>query len=107
MDAHLKLYLFGDQTFDIKPDQPQLLRAKDNPVAQDFLVKAYDAIRAEIDTLPRQVRDDLPRFTCAEDLILWDRQGTTCVPLDMAVTCMYQLGTFIRYICSTRLTFPS
>ncbi|KAK4184780.1 ketoacyl-synt-domain-containing protein [Podospora australis] len=96
MDARLKLYLFGDQTFDIQPHQHQLLRARYHPVAQDFVVKAYDAIRTEIYTLPRKIRDDLPRFTCADDLILWDSGSTvTCVPLDMAVTCMYQLAIFM------------
>jgi hypothetical protein len=93
---HSKLYLFGDQTHDIQPYLKDLLRHRDNPVLEDFLVKAYDAVRAEIYKLPHQVREDVPRFTCLEDLLLWNQKGKRCIPLDMAVTCMYQLGVFIR-----------
>jgi len=96
MADHLKLYLFGDQSFDIQPHLRDLLRLRDDLFLQDFLVKAYDAIRAEIYTLSHQVRDDLPRFTCLQDLVLWDQSGKRCIPLDMAMTSLYQLGAFIR-----------
>ncbi|KAL9056770.1 MAG: hypothetical protein Q9162_002741 [Coniocarpon cinnabarinum] len=96
MADDLKLYLFGDQTYDIQPYLKDLLRHRHNPVLEDFLAKAYDAVRAEIYNLPVQVRDDLPRFTCMDDLVLWNQSGRRCVPLDMAVTCMYQLGHFIN-----------
>ena len=97
MTGQLKLYLFGDQTFDVQPYLKDLIRYRHNPVLEDFLVKAYDAIRREIYNLPCEVRDDLPRFTCLDDIILRKPGGKRCVPLDMAVTCMYQLGAFIRY----------
>lgn len=95
MADHLNLYVFGDQTYDIKPYLKDLLQNRDNPVLEDFLVKAYDAVRTEIFKLPHQVREDLPRFTCYHDLVLWNQTGKRCIPLDMAVTCMYQLGVFI------------
>ena len=91
-----KLYLFGDQTYDVRQHQKDLLRYRTNPIIEEFLVKTYDAIRIELFTLPPQVRDGLPRFTCLDDLVLWKQDGKRCVPLDMAVTCMYQLGVFIR-----------
>ncbi len=96
MANQLKLYLFGDQTYDTQPHLKSLLLHRDNPILEDFLVKAYDAIRTEIYKLPHQVRDDLPRFTCLDDLVLWNQSGRRCIPLEMAVTCMYQLGAFIR-----------
>ncbi|KAF2637343.1 ketoacyl-synt-domain-containing protein [Massarina eburnea CBS 473.64] len=95
MADHLKLYLFGDQTYDIQPHLKTLLKGRDNPILEAFVEKAYSAIRLEIYKLPVQARDDLPRFTSAEDLLLWDQGGKRCVPLDMAVTCMYQLAMFI------------
>lgn len=97
MTGQLKLYLFGDQTYDVQPYLKDLLQYRHNPVLEDFLVKAYDAIRREIYNLPREVRDDLPRFTCLDDIILGKPGGIRCLPLHMAVTCMYQLGVFIRY----------
>ena len=86
------LYLFGDQTYDVHPYLNDL-RNKQNPVLKDFLSKAYNAIRTEIDRLPH---DDLPRLTCFDDLQQEGRKPF--VPLDMAVTCIYQLGLFIRYL---------
>lgn len=103
MASELKLYLFGDQTYDIQPQLRDLIRYRHNPVLEDFLVKAYDAIRTEIYNLPCKVRDDLPRFTCVDDIISRKPGGQRCVPLDMAVTCMYQLGTFIRYEYKLRI----
>lgn len=96
MADHLTLYLFGDQTYDLQPHLKNLLRSRGNPVLEDFLTKAYDAVRAELYKLPQEVRDDLPRFTCLDDLVLWNQSGKRCIPLDMAVTCLYQLGVFIR-----------
>ena len=92
----MKLYLFGDQTYDIQSDLEDLLKHKQNPILEDFFVKAYDAIRLEIYSLPQKVRDGLPRFTCFHDLIFRKEGGKGCTPLDMAMTCVYQLGTFIR-----------
>ncbi|KAI1780725.1 polyketide synthase [Hypoxylon cercidicola] len=97
MAAQLNLYLFGDQTYDIQPHIKDLLRHRHNPVLEDFLVKTYHAIRTEIYRLPPQIRDDLPRLTCLDDLVLWKPAGKRCIPLDMAATCMYQLGTFISH----------
>lgn len=97
MAGTFKLYLFGDQTFDTRPHCKDLLAKRDNPVLEDFLVKSYEAIRLEIFSLPQEVRDtDIPRFTCLDDLVLWTQKGQRCLPLDMAITCIYQLGNFIR-----------
>ncbi|RYP79317.1 hypothetical protein DL770_006722 [Monosporascus sp. CRB-9-2] len=95
MADQLKLYLFGDQTYDIQSSLKDLARYRHNPVLEDFLLKAYDAIRTEIYKLPAETREDLPRFTCLDDLVLWKHDGKRCIALDMAVTCMYQLGVFI------------
>ncbi|KAK3902976.1 conidial yellow pigment biosynthesis polyketide synthase [Staphylotrichum tortipilum] len=92
------LYLFGDQTFDVEPHLHKVLEAKNNNVVLNgFLEKAYDAIRVQIFQLPNHVREDLPRFTSIEDVLLWKRSegSPRCVPLDMALNCLYQLGSFI------------
>lgn len=96
MADRLELYLFGDQTFNVRPYLKDLMKYRENPVLEDFLVKAYNAIRTEIYQLSPEVRDDLPRFTCVDDIIFRKQGGKRCDPLDMAVTCMYQLGIFIR-----------
>lgn len=96
MSDQMTLYLFGDQTYDTQPDLKDLLLYRDNPVLENFLVKAYDTIRKDLYKLPDEIREDLPRFTCLDDLILRKQDGKRCIPLDMAVTCMYQLGVVIR-----------
>ena len=102
MADQLKLYLFGDQTFVIQPHLQDLLNRKwDNLPLHDLLTKAYDAIRVELYKLPSQLRDELPRFTCLEDLLVWDRSQSgqpSCIALDMALTTLYHLGSFIRYV---------
>ena len=96
MMDQMNLYLFGDQTFDIQPHLKDLVWYKTNPILEDFLLKAYNAIRTELYQLPRETRDKLPRFTCVDDIIFQKPGRERCIPLDMAVTCMYQLGLFIR-----------
>lgn len=97
----ITLYLFGDQTYDVGPHLKKLLLASrhSNDLVNDFLRGSYDAVRAELYQLPSHERDCLPRFTCVEDLVLWASRSTNerhrCVPLNMAVTCIYQLAVFI------------
>lgn len=97
MAESLNLYLFGDQTFDIEPHFHDLLEARDNLLLHALLRGAYNAIRTEIYTLSPEARNELPRFTCLEDLASWKHSGTgkRCIPLDMAMTTLWQLGTFI------------
>lgn len=105
MTGHLDLYIFGDQTYDFQPYLRDLIRSRNNPVLEEFLVKSYDAVRMEIYNLPPQIREKLPRFTCVDDLVFWDQSGFRCVALDMAVMCIYQLGAFIVRIDSDQ--YPS
>lgn len=95
--SNLKLVMFGDLTFDLTHRWKDLFHIRNNAAVEDFLTKAYIAIRNEIYKLPVDVRNDLPRFTCLNDLILSNKAGSRRVPaLDTAVACMYQLATFIR-----------
>lgn len=95
------LYLFGDQTYDVGPHLKELLLSSrySNGLINDFLHGSYDAVRAEMYQLQSQERECLPRFTCVQDLVLWairnPNERNRCVPLNMALTCMYQLAVFI------------
>lgn len=92
----MKLYLFGDQTFDIQPHLQNLVRKKSSLFLTEFLERVYNAIRLEIFQLPAHVRGELPRFTCPEDFVLHDPKQKACIALDMAMTTTYHLCTFIR-----------
>ena len=93
----LKLLIFGDQTFDLTQRWKELFHIRDNPAVEDFLAKSYIAVRNEIYKLPVDVRNDIPRFTCLNDLLLSSQAGPRRVPaIDTAVSCIYELATFIR-----------
>lgn len=98
----VKLYLFGDQTYNVGPHLKELMLSSrhSNSLVSNFLRGSYDSVRAELYRLPFQERDCLPRFTCVEDLVLWASRSSDashrCVPLSMALTCMYQLAGFIK-----------
>ncbi|KAI9654283.1 MAG: Type I Iterative PKS [Alyxoria varia] len=104
MKGERKLYLFGDQTCDVHSDLKDLLRCRNNLALNDFLTKAYHAITTEIFNLRREIRDSLPRLTCIEDLVVQEHRDRGCIAFGMAVTCMYQLGAFIRQADSDKLS---
>ncbi|KJZ69255.1 hypothetical protein HIM_11358 [Hirsutella minnesotensis 3608] len=96
MANQVKLYLFGDQTYDIQPNLKTLLLSKSNPVLDAFLSKALDAIQLEIDALRHALPHNVPRFTTVYELVLWNQTTEKrCIALDMAVTCLYHLATFM------------
>ncbi|KJZ70159.1 hypothetical protein HIM_10466 [Hirsutella minnesotensis 3608] len=104
MADHFKLYLFGDQTYDIQPRLKTLLLNKSNPVLDGFLSKALDAIQLEIETLRHASLHNVPRFTTVYELVSWNQMTEKrCIALDMAITCLYHLGAFMaRRLVSRR-----
>ena len=98
MAESLKLFIFGDQTYDTSSHLTALLRHRGNPILDDLLERIYNGIRIELHRLPTQVGNGLPRFTSIEDILLWSKSGKRYLPLDMALTCMYQLATFLKYV---------
>ena len=97
MSNTLKLAIFGDQTCDLKPHWKELFYIRNNPSVEDFLTKAYDAVRKEIWKLPVDARNSIPRFHNINDLILSNQDGDRrCLAIDTAVSCIYELATFIR-----------
>lgn len=92
----MHLFIFGDQTLDVQPYLKDLSRHRDNPALEDFLTGAYRALRAEIDRLHHDTRNKLPRLTCIEDMLFGASNNGNCLALDMATTCLYQIGAFIR-----------
>lgn len=98
MDSTTRLYLFGDQTFDVSANVKSMMQHRGNPLLENFLSKAYEVVRKEVYSLPPQVRDDLPRLSSLDDFLLRKQSGARSVALDMAATITYQLGMFIRYV---------
>jgi hypothetical protein len=63
----------------IQPGVQNLARKKSNLFLTDFSERIYNAIRLEFYKLPAQVRDELPRYTSPENLVLHDPKQKTCI----------------------------
>lgn len=97
MGKPIGVYLFGDQTFDVCTKLRDLLHSNDSPTLDRFFQQAYFNLRSEIAQLPVYERDKYPRFANLAELLAWrERQQSPNVALDNALTCIYQLGYFIR-----------
>jgi hypothetical protein len=105
MAEHINLYLFGDQTFNAINQLSSLLQARDNLVLDCLLTKAYNALRTEIHELPSETSKSIPRFCAIEDLVNARKFGKRCVPLDMALTCLYHLSKFI--VCADEVEYTA
>lgn len=92
------VYVFGDQTYDIQIKELRYLvhNGKSDPVVVEFLERARRALRDDICQLRPEDRYHAPSFACVTDFLLWKRGRS--VPVDMAMQCLYQLGSFMRYV---------
>ena len=98
MADSLELDLFGDQTYEVYPHLRALIHSRRNVVLQEFVRKAYNAICTELERLPRYMQDELPRYTCLDDLLVQEPSKKRCLPLDMALTSLYHLALYIRLV---------
>ncbi|KAM3080825.1 hypothetical protein ACMFMF_002740 [Clarireedia jacksonii] len=97
MVQQFKIYLFGDQTYDVHSKLRSILHSRHGPVLRHFFERVDYAIRAEIGQLSSSTRDSLPRFSGIAHLLSWNhRDKKLAIPFEMALTCTYQLGSFIN-----------
>ena len=98
MVKSLQICLFGDQTYDVSKKLRELLYTQKSSILESFFEQVYGRLREEVGHLPSHDREVYPRFTSIADLLSWrERQNTTLPALENALTCIYQLGLFIRF----------
>ncbi|GIC88991.1 type I polyketide synthase [Aspergillus udagawae] len=100
MAQHHRIYLFGDQTYDVDAPLWELLHHAD-PILTSFFERVLQVLRLELGQLPSELRDEFPRFSSIADLISRRRDTRLHPSLEMALVLIYQLGSFIR--CSRSL----
>ena len=108
MVPQVKIYLLGDQTYDVYSKLRELLHSTRDPVLNHFFESVDHTIRDEIGRLPHTTREELPQFSGVADLLSWHHcnNGPT-VAFDMALTCILQLGIFIQSVfCRGYYTKP-
>lgn len=107
MVQQIHVYVFGDQTYDYNAKLCSLLASKHNPILNSFFEQACYIIRAEIGRLPLAQRASFPKFTNLADLLARQRESVDVNPaFQTALSCVYQLGCFIRLDEDRSLSFP-
>ncbi|KAI0395410.1 polyketide synthase [Xylariaceae sp. FL0594] len=96
-DPQLAFLLFGDQSLETHGFLADLERQGDpNVFAKEFLAQATDALRKEIDNLPRVEREKLPQFRTLRQLNeQYREQKVKYAGIDSALLCMAQLAHYI------------
>jgi hypothetical protein len=97
MAQHHRIYLFGDQTYDVDAPLRELLYHSD-PILTSFFERVLQVLRLELGQLPSELRDEFPRFSSIADLISRRRDTRLHPSLEMALVLIYQLGSFIRWV---------
>lgn len=92
----MRVYVFGDQTYDIGDLLTNLLHTHDDPVLSNFFERSYQTLKREVLRLGREKRADCPRFSSLASLLpLW-RVGTLNPALSQALSCICQIGAFLQ-----------
>jgi hypothetical protein len=96
--TRMRIYAFGDQTYNVADTLSEVLRGQD-PVVLDFLERSTNAIRREVARLAPEQQAQCPRFGSLASLLAPYRSGTLNPALCQALTCTAQLAVFLR--CGT------
>lgn len=99
-------YIFGDQTYDIQDTLRSLGQAHDDPLLTDFLERACHVLKREIARLSPEQQAQCPRFSTLADLLRPYSTRTLNPCLIQALTCISQLGLFIREHSSGCQIYP-
>lgn len=103
MADKLAFLLFGDQSLDTHGFLAEFYRHEDRGIlAKAFLDEAAQALRKEIERLPRLERSRLPVFRTLQQLNeRYHAQITKHSGLDGALLCVAQLAHYIEYVDSS------
>jgi Starter unit:ACP transacylase in aflatoxin biosynthesis len=96
MSDSCHIYLFGDQTFDYSKELRGLVHLNSDPLVISFFEKTYCALRTEIGNLPQHQRQEFERFSNFSELAALNLAGPLHPSLDQALSCAFQLASFIK-----------
>ncbi|KAL9094177.1 MAG: hypothetical protein Q9165_003592 [Trypethelium subeluteriae] len=100
------IYLFGDQTFDYTKSLRDLVHSKSDPFLEWFFEKTFYEIRTEISTLPPKRQAEYGKFSNFAELIAHKISGNLHPALDQALSCAYQLASFISQHNNQSESYP-
>ncbi|GKT47439.1 non-reducing polyketide synthase pks27 [Colletotrichum spaethianum] len=99
-------YVFGDQTHDIADTLCSLVKTHQDPLVIDFIERSCGVLKHEVARLSPEQQKQCPRFATLADLISLYRSGKLNPCLVQALTCITQLGLFIRQHSSGCQVYP-
>lgn len=97
MGGTQRIYLFGDQTFDIHDCLYDLVQVHDNPILSAFFERSCCALRRQISEFDSIGLENLVRFSSIAELNALQQKEKTNPAISQFLTCVCQLGIFIRY----------
>lgn len=97
IDSPCGVYFFGDQTNSFESELTQLLHVRGYEVLSSFIERSHYALRLEISKLPASRQEWFPRFTSITDLLARKSDSGSNPALELALMCLTQLASFIRY----------
>ncbi|OLN84419.1 Conidial yellow pigment biosynthesis polyketide synthase 4 [Colletotrichum chlorophyti] len=100
-------YVFGDQTHDITDDLLGLLQSRKDPLVVSFLENSCALLKVETTRLSPEHQARCPKFSSIADLLAPYRERTLNPCLVQALTCITQLGLFIRQHSSGCQVYPA
>ncbi|KAF2229690.1 conidial pigment polyketide synthase PksP/Alb1 [Viridothelium virens] len=100
------IYLFGDQTFDYTKSLRDLVHSRSDPFLEWFFEKTYYELRTEISTLAPKRRAEYGKFSNFAELTALKISGDLHPVLDQALSCAYQLASFISQHNSQYESYP-
>lgn len=107
MSSSTRVFLFGDQTYEFVKDLTELIRTQDNPLLTAFLDQSHYVIRAEMSqALPPKERK-ASRTSNLAHLLHKYKEGSLSPAFQTALSCVCQLGTFIKQYGRPGRPYPS
>lgn len=92
----MRVYVFGDQTFDVADLLSSVLRTHEDALVQDFVEHSCLTLKREVGQLLPEQQAECPRFAKLLDLVPYWRAGTLNPAFAQALTCITHLGVFLR-----------
>lgn len=99
MTTQMAFLLFGDQSLDTHGFLADFYRLGNPSVlSKEFLRRAGEALRVEVDNLPRTQRQVIPVFRTLQELNeKYHGQSIKYPAIDSALLCVAQLAHYIEY----------
>ncbi len=97
MAQSVRVFLFGDQTYDFVPKLRELLECRDDPILTAFLDQSHYVIRAQAGRYLPRAEAKASATPNLSQLLHKYVEGKLNPAFQTALSCISQLGWFIKF----------